>query len=469
MIGLRVIILVCCVLVLGVFPCFALSSSEEEADSASEAQTSSLYGSLAKLDQRRPFHFRFYWEDGLHYEGGRTYTGEKEILKALRQVNLRGTIGVKLSVDGAGFFEEQGLTGFEDDVEVRRARLYTKGHFFLLIPIDFKIELGVNRDFFVVNDFYLRFNYDQYIDYYGNLQQKPSDDRLRFDNLQIGVFTAPMGMEALEGSAASTFMEFGAPISAFAPGDLFGIQAKGSGWAKRFTWTVGIYSPNPNQDVGDASSSLGRAMFRFTLLPWQDEEEDSFRLLHLGLSGNYTYSGSDIQYRSRPESHVAPFMIDTGTIPAKWAFIYGIEGALAAGPFSVQAEYIQSFVNDDFGKDLTFNGLYVYGSWLMTGEHRPYNKSKGTFDRVMPKRNFSLKKRGLGAWEVALRFSHTNLNDGYIKGGKMNVWGAGVNWYLNSHLRLAFNYLHAYTRDRHTDPTKNGRANILTCRFDLQF
>ena len=47
--------------------------------------------------------------------------------------------------------------------------------------------------------------------------------------------------------------------------------------------------------------------------------------------------------------------------------------------------------------------------------------------------------------------------------------GAGVNWYLNSHLRLSFNYLHAYTHDEQTDPTKNGRVNILTSSIDLIF
>jgi phosphate-selective porin OprO/OprP len=279
-----------------------------------------------------------------------------------------------------------------------------------------------------------------------------------------------MGLEPLGGSEALTFMEYAAPIAAFTPVDRVGIQAKGSAGRKRFTWTMGFFSQSTNKEILDASSSIGQAIVRFTLLPWYEEQEDSLRLLHIGISCNYAYSGSEeIRYRSRPENHVAPYMIDTGTIVSDAAYLYGIEAAIVNGPFSVQAEYIQSFVEDDLGQNLTFKGLYASGSWLITGEHRPYDKSKGAFGRVTPKRNFSLKKKGLGAWEVALRFSHTNLNDGYVKGGKMNVWGAGVNWYLNSHLRLAFNYLHAYTHAQRTDPTKNGRANILTCRFDLTF
>ena len=62
--------LVVCVLVLWVSP-YPAVGSEEEADPSSEAQTSSFQGWLKKLDQLRPFNFRFYWEDGLNYEAGR--------------------------------------------------------------------------------------------------------------------------------------------------------------------------------------------------------------------------------------------------------------------------------------------------------------------------------------------------------------------------------------------------------------
>ncbi len=60
---------------------------------------------------------------------------------------------------------------------------------------------------------------------------------------------------------------------------------------------------------------------------------------------------------------------------------------------------------------------------------------------------------GRGAWELGLRFSHTDLDDnaglagaacaaGCIRGGTQNIWTFGVNWYLNPQVRLLFNYLH---------------------------
>ena len=60
---------------------------------------------------------------------------------------------------------------------------------------------------------------------------------------------------------------------------------------------------------------------------------------------------------------------------------------------------------------------------------------------------------GWGAWELALRYTHTDLNfhegrpglatpaDG-VRGGVQNILTVGVNWYLNPNMKLVFNYLH---------------------------
>ena len=55
---------------------------------------------------------------------------------------------------------------------------------------------------------------------------------------------------------------------------------------------------------------------------------------------------------------------------------------------------------------------------------------------------------GLGAWELAARFSNINLNDdpflasaaGGVSGGNQTVWTLGVNWYPTDIIRFALNY-----------------------------
>ena len=54
------------------------------------------------------------------------------------------------------------------------------------------------------------------------------------------------------------------------------------------------------------------------------------------------------------------------------------------------------------------NGFYVQGSYLLTGEHRPYNRALGIFSGIRPKRNF-LEDGGWGAWELAARYSYLDL------------------------------------------------------------
>ena len=369
----------------------------------------------------------------------------------------------KESVEGTS---GKGLNGFDNGVEVRRARIYTKGESFLLVPTDFKVELGVSGGFkFSLNDFYLRFNRDKYIDYFGEHRYKPFRKYLGLDNIQLGVFGAPMGLEAFGSAVDTTFMEPGSPSEAFAPGDRLGIQAAGSAWEKRLTWALGIFSLSTNKDLGDASGSIGRVLGRVTLLPWLDERANSPRFLHLGVSGSYVYSGSEaIRYRSRPESYLAPEVVDTGDIESKKAFPYGLEGALVYGPYSLQAEYLHSRVDDDLGDRLNFWGGYVYGSWVITGESRPYERSTGTFRRILPQKSFYLKEGTWGAWEVGVRFSHLDLNDGPILGGRMNILTGGLNWSLNPFVRVMFNYLRQNISNA---PEYDGVAHTFMLRFQL--
>src|SRR5262249_47255157 len=52
---------------------------------------------------------------------------------------------------------------------------------------------------------------------------------------------------------------------------------------------------------------------------------------------------------------------------------------------------------------------------------------------------------GWGAWELAARYSYTDLNDGTglqrVEGGIMHGFTAGLNWYLNNALKLQFEYV----------------------------
>jgi len=475
---MRVVALFACLLVLGSFPCSTLAS-DMEADSPSGEQVPPLQGPSSQTtapSQETPSkeasksgrsYFRLYWKDGLIYDVGQRFeTLEKEeISEAFKQVTLHGRIGGKLDLEGAVFIERKGLRGFDNGVEVRRARIYTKGEFLLLVPATFKVEFGIAGRQFVWNNFYLQFNRDKYVDYFGEHREKPYRNYIGLDNIQLGIFRPSMGLEATGSAEDATFLEYASSSDAFTPSDRFGIQAAGSAWKKRLTWTLGVFSLTTDKDIGDASKSIGRAIGRVTLLPWLDERGDSPRFLHLGLSGSYVYSGTEeIRYKSGPESHLAPEVVDTGGIESKKAFLYGLEGALIYRAYSLQVEYLHSRVDDHLGNRLNFGGFYVYGSWVITGESRPYNRAMGTFGRIHPKENFSWKKGTWGAWEVGVRFSRIDLDDRPVRGGRMNILTGGLNWSLNPFVRVMFNYLRQNISNA---PEHDGLGHTFTLR--LQF
>jgi phosphate-selective porin OprO/OprP len=172
-----------------------------------------------------------------------------------------------------------------------------------------------------------------------------------------------------------------------------------------------------------------------------------------------------VRYKSRPESHLAPVVIDTGDLDAEKAAVVDLEVAWVKGPLSIQGEFLNALVDEAGGSPLHFHGFYGYLSWFLTGESRPYNRESATFTRLYPRRNFSFRKGGLGAWEIAGRVSHTDLNDGNISGGRMTLLTGGVTWYPHSHIRWKFNYIHGQVRGR--QPA--GNLNIFETRVEVDF
>ena len=99
-----------------------------------------------------------------------------------------------------------------------------------------------------------------------------------------------------------------------------------------------------------------------------------------------------------------------------------------------------------------------------SGEHREYSRSRGAFARVRPNKNFLGEERGLGAWELAARYSHLDLEDAGINGGELDDFSIGANWYLNPNTRVMLNWVFADADDRY-----DGEGNILQMRFEIYF
>ena len=371
----------------------------------------------------------------------------------LEQLKLTSRLGGRVEVDGAAFTTTGNLTGFDDGVQLRRLRLLAEGDSILLVPFRYKFELGYVPNQFNLQQAYLEFSK---IDYVGSLR--------------FGQFQPPMGLQVITSSWDISLMEPAAPLQAMAPGVEAGVQVGTPFAGERATFHLGLFGPGAGpSEYGNASERLGSLIGRVTGLPIcrvDSDDPSSTTLLHVGLSLGVQYSAaSTVRYRSRPESYIAPYVIDTGDIDASGSGTIGAEVSWVNGPFNLQAEYLHSFVGQTGGELLNFGGFYALAGWFLTGESRPYDREKGAFARVVPRKNCDFGQSGWGAFEVAVRYSWTDLSDGDVQGGRLGMLMTGMNWYLRPQLKWMFEYGHG----RVSGGPQDGNVNIFQTRVGLDF
>lgn len=391
------------------------------------------------------------WGNGLEYE-----LGNRKRVSRLKERHpdaevgpYRGKIGVKLQLDAADYWTDPGVQDISNDSGVRRLRPYTTGSFFLMFPVFYKVEAEMANHDFYVRETYLSVADIPYL-----------------ETLKVGYFKAPMTLEGYMGAGDTLFLERASPVEAFGPGIMYGIQPSGVSADKRKTWALGWFADGGQNDISEASRSPTRAIGRATWLPVYEQGAPSLKLIHLGTSAQLMYSAqSTVQYRSRPESYFAPRLVDTGALDARESLTFGLEFAAENGPLSLQSELLQASVLGADNTEPVFYGFYVAGSWVLTGENRPYNRNAGAFGRVVPAHRLSLQDRTFGAWELVSRYSRLDLDDQAVKGGVMDLATVGVNGYLTPRVKVMLDY--AMGR---VDHGKNdGDLRILEGRVQYEF
>ena len=89
--------------------------------------------------------------------------------------------------------------------------------------------------------------------------------------------------------------------------------------------------------------------------------------------------------------------------------------------------------------------------WVLTGEPIPYDPARAAWGRPKVDRPFSLADGGIGAWELAARYSNVSLNSnvaagvsesvtGGIYGGQQQIAALALSWYPNDWLRLILQF-----------------------------
>ena len=160
-----------------------------------------------------------------------------------------------------------------------------------------------------------------------------------------------------------------------------------------------------------------------------------------------------------------PLFLDTGKYQASNFQLFGVETVYQSGAFSFQSEWMGTVVESVVGP-VFYQGAYAEVMYRLTGEHRGYDKKLASLKNPVPFADFIPLKsdgiRGWGAWGVTARWSAVDLRNpskldhhyldsasntftGTSKSGTgvLNDITLGMNWYMNAHTKLQFNWIHA--------------------------
>lgn len=272
----------------------------------------------------------------------------------------------------------------------------------------------------------------------------------------VGHFKEPIGLEELTSSRFTTFTERSL-AAAFTPARNVGIQFSDS--TDQIAWQYGVFGSDTDSYGWGQIDGQYAISGRVTGLVVDDEDNK----VHLGISAS-NRSQDSVRYSSGPEVPFVGRIGDTGALSNDGVLLYGVEAAWVGGPWSAQAEYIAADVDNAAGvDDATYGGYYVEGSYYITGESRNYKQASGRFDRPPVSEDFD-GEGGMGAIQLAARYSMLDLNDGPTV-DEVNNLTLGVNWWLNDHTRVAANYVNSAYEAGSFDED----ANYLVVRFQVDF
>lgn len=281
--------------------------------------------------------------------------------------------------------------------------------------------------------------------------------------LTFGQQKENFGLEDTGSSKWITAMERSLPASAFDTGNTLGIKLHGAN--DLLTYSVGVFK----EAIDSEDNSLDTAVTgRFVVRPINTDDA----LVHLGVGftkrdGEFDEIGARLGVRGGEDKTANKVKVEynsglIGDEMEAWNF----EAAANMGPVHLMAEYFDGEVSGPSGTpDMEADGYYFQAGWIVTGESRSYKNGIAAFDKVKP-------KGPGGAWEVFARFDSLDVTGGDnsplldVTGEEGETLTFGVNWYVNSSVKIALNYVHA-----ETDTQLNGEddGDALTARLQIAY
>ncbi len=308
----------------------------------------------------------------------------------------------RIEPDYASYFN--GVLKDEDGLELRRLRAGFVG--VLSDTLSYRGELDLTDGTNNFSDFYLKW------------------DTPGHGSFTIGNQRVAQNLSAMTGVVSLLFMERPLPVTTFSLARRLAVSQ--DFYLNKFGIHAVLFTRDPNNDAGKYGAAL-----RVITNPVRTDGG----LAHLGFSLVREKMDRDARYRTRPESHVTDIrLVDTGNYDdVEYQNILGVEVAGARGASTLRAEAFISRWERTDSRENDFVGAYIEIGRFLTGQGFRYRDGKFVRPRI---------EQGTRAWEVALRASWVDLNDGDVRGGEQKNLGVALNWYPRGNLRALFNLIY---------------------------
>jgi phosphate-selective porin OprO/OprP len=343
----------------------------------------------------------------------------------------------QIQADVRDFLRHEDLTDTSTFL-VRRARLGIEATVFQYYEFRLLPDFGQGRS--IVQDAYLNIHY--------------------LDAFQVtaGKFKEPVSYEELIQDRFVPTMERSI-IDQLVPGRDVGVMVHGENLlGNRLDYALGVFNGGINGD----QDTNGRKDFawRLAVRPFNSESfTPALHLLQFGISGTTGVEEEPINPATLRTPATVPFFQFNSSVRAnglrnRWTpeisyFYHGL--GFAAQYFRQDQRIEASFASDPV--NVPFNGFYLMGTYLLTGEDR-----KTYSEAIVPLRSFDPLHplASPGAWELVARVSHLEVGSVVFAPGAAQLADPtkysriaseltlGFNWYLNPWVRTQFNWEHAW-------------------------
>jgi len=308
-----------------------------------------------------------------------------------------------------------------------------------------------------------------------------------FQKVLLGNQKRPYGLDHLNSSRYNVFIERPFVIESFnQDARRLGLQSYGVSESQSWNWRYGIFNKELIQNDGQAINDHLQLEFagRLANTFWYDESSGGRGYGHWAVSGTtgaVDGGSNETRFRHRAEDRSVNRWLNTGTIgDADNYNMVGLEGVLNYGPLQFTAEFQTLWLERDTGDTLNYHGGYLFASYFLTGEHIPWSRSSGTLGRVKPFEEFFLVRtcddrigRGMGAWQVAIRWSYADFSDVIGVPTAVGTTGVmaesvtfGLNWHWTENARMQFNWIHGKIDNA---ASQTGDYDVIGARFMVDF